>query len=397
MSASTRSHPAYVVLLLLAVVAVLLPARTAEAGTGDGAAEMECLVNDARAAAGRHGLRVASDLTDLAQQHSEHMASSSRLYHNPDLAEDVQGWRVVAENVGYGSTIAGIHAALMGSTGHRANLLDSRVTEMGIGVALRDGRYWVTQVFRAPSGADSGALPACARSMVLSTGGGVPVAGDWDGDGTVTPGVFRDGRWELSNQLRTRPDVVVAFGRPGDLPVVGDWNGDGKDGLGVVRADRWILSNSALAPRETASFSYGRVTSGDLPVVGDWNGDGRDGVGILRNGEWHLRNSLSSGPGQLAFVYGRLTRGDLAIVGDWNGDGRDGIGVVRGGEWHLRNRLSAGPAERQFVYGRVRDGDTPVIGDWRGAGRAAIGIVRDGDWYLRHELSAGYADQVLVR
>lgn len=399
MSAQPRFRTAPIALLIvLTMLAVLVPSRPVDAAIDVGSeAELACLVNDARTAAGRQALRIAPDLAELAQQHSVRMAKSSRLHHNPDLGDDVQGWRVVAENVAYGSSIAGIHAALMRSTGHRANLLDTRVTEVGIGVERRDGRYWVTQVFRAPSGTARGSLPSCAQSMVLSTGGGVPVAGDWDGDGTVTPGVFRDGRWELSNRLSTQPDLLVTFGRAGDLPVVGDWNGDGKDGIGIVRADRWILSDSASAPRESRSFSYGRVTSGDLPVVGDWNGSGTDGVGILRDGEWHLRNSLSSGPGQLAFVYGRLTRGDLAIVGDWNGDGRDGVGVVRDGEWHLRNRLSAGYAERMFVYGRVRDGDTPVIGDWTGAGRAGIGIVRDGDWYLRHDLSAGDAHQILTR
>lgn len=397
MSTFPRLRPASISLLALAVVAVLLPPPSARAVTDGNAGELACLVNDARAAAGRPALRVAPDLTAIAEQHSARMATSKDLYHNPNLGSDVQSWSVVSENVAYGYSIASIHDALMGSTGHRENLLDPRVSEMGIGVERKNGRYWVTQVFRAPRGTNQGALPGCTRSLALSSSGGVPVAGDWDGDGTVTPGTFRDGRWELSNRLSTAPDVLVSFGRSGDLPVVGDWNGDGKDGIGVVRADRWILSNSATAPRETGSFSYGRVTSGDLPVVGDWNGDGKDGVGILRNGEWHLRNSLSSGPGQLAFVYGRLTRGDLAIVGDWNGNGKDGIGVVRGGEWHLRNRLSAGPAEREFVYGRVRNGDTPVIGDWHGTGKAAIGIVRDGDWYLRHDLSAGYADKVLTR
>lgn len=397
-SMRTIHRPIPFALLALTVAALLLPATWAEAAI-DAASEeqMACLTNAARSAEGRRELRVAPDLTEIARHHSARMAAAARLYHNPDLAGDVREWLVVAENVGVGPSVASVHTALLASPGHRANILDTRVAEVGIGIVRRDGRYWVTQVFRAPSGVTRGSVPTCGHSTVLSSVGGVPVAGDWDGNGTVTPGVFRDGRWELSNQLNLQPDILVTFGRRGDLPVVGDWNGDGKDGIGVVRGDRWILSNSADVPRETTSFSYGRVTSGDVPVVGDWNGSGTDGIGIIRDGEWHLRNSLSSGPGQLAFVYGRLTRGDIAIVGDWNGNGRDGIGVVRGGEWHLRNRLSAGPAERQFVYGRVRHGDTPVIGDWLGAGRAGIGIVRDGDWYLRHRLSAGHADLVLTR
>lgn len=78
------------------------------------------------------------------------MARTGVLEHNPDLSGQVTGWRSLAENVGYGGDEQSVHRALMNSSGHRANILDPRFTQIGIGVAWSGGRVWVTQVFREP-------------------------------------------------------------------------------------------------------------------------------------------------------------------------------------------------------------------------------------------------------
>jgi hypothetical protein len=39
----------------------------------------------------------------------------------------------------------------MNSSGHRANILDDRVTEVGVGVVVKGSTIWVTHVFRLPS------------------------------------------------------------------------------------------------------------------------------------------------------------------------------------------------------------------------------------------------------
>jgi hypothetical protein len=60
----------------------------------------------------------------------------------------------------------------------------------------------------------------------FGTRGDVPLAGDWDGDGTVTFGVYRpaDSLFQLRNAIAPGPpDVVFRFGPPGSLPVVGAW------------------------------------------------------------------------------------------------------------------------------------------------------------------------------
>jgi hypothetical protein len=212
--------------------------------------------------------------------------------------------------------------------------------------------------------------------------------GDWDGNGTKTPGIVRiQGQfensqyvWYLRNSNSGGPADVppfvygkpsFGFEEPGDTPIVGDWNGDGRDTVGVVRRRNgqintiWLLRDSNTGGAATIQFSYGLVS--DAPAVaGDWDGSGTDTPGVIRNfGDgtltWLLRNSNSSGPAQVQLSYGRGF--DEPVVGDWNGDGTDGVGVVRAGSttrsWLLRNALTSGPAQISFAYGRTAD--RPVV------------------------------------
>jgi hypothetical protein len=392
----SRSTAILGVTLAVALLGLLAP-RTADAAVDANAEhEFACLVNAERAKSGRAALRVATDLRNVARNHSVVMADENVLHHNPTLTTDVKNWSFVAENVGRGPSVTALHSALMNSDGHRRNILDDRATELGVGVEVRGSTVWVTQVFRRPSGANSGNVPSCGGSSLTAAttavpAGGLPVSGDWNGDGRSTPGIFLDGRWYLSNGLSAGADVVFDYGRRGDLPVVGDWNGNGRDTIGIVRDGEWHLRNRLSGGAADHRFVYGRVSRGDVPITGDWNRNGRTGIGIIRDGEWHLRNSLSGGRSQISFTYGRITRGDLPLVGDWNGDGRDTIGIVRNGEWHLRHSLSGGRGQVVFTYGRVTRGDHPLIGDWNRNGRSGVGIVRGSDWHLRNSLSGGAA------
>ena len=381
------------------IVAVTPPAPASAVNDPAGEADLACRVNSEREAVGRSSLRLASDLTKIARAHSVRMADRNHLHHNPNLATEVTGWTALAENVGRGGSIGSIHTALMDSKAHRSNILDGRMTEMGIGVERRGTTVWVTQIFRRPTSPSSAPRPLCttqtAASVTTLPSGGLPVAGDWNGDGITSPGRFVDGTWYLADSTGQRVERVFSFGRRGDLPIVGDWNGSGRAGVGVVRDGDWHLRNRLTSGTATVSFTYGRVTRGDVPIAGDWNGNGRDGIGIIRDGEWHLRNTLSGGSAHIKFTYGRITRGDVPLVGDWNANGYDTIGIVRDGEWHLRNTLSGGNGQIVFTYGRVLRGDVPVIGDWNGNRRSGISIVRGEDWHIRNTLSGGNAQLVL--
>ncbi|MFP5218319.1 MAG: CAP domain-containing protein [Actinomycetes bacterium] len=137
-----------VLTLLLLTGLPLAPA--AHAGAAEDA-DFVARLNNARAAAGLAGLVVAGDLTTNATAHSQRMASSNTLYHNPNLATEVTNWVALGENVGYGGSVASIHDALMASPGHRANILSTTFTEVGVGTVWSGGRLWVTQVFRKPA------------------------------------------------------------------------------------------------------------------------------------------------------------------------------------------------------------------------------------------------------
>lgn len=105
-------------------------------------------------------------------------------------------------------------------------------------------------------------------SFVFGISSDVQVMGDWDGNGTRTPGVFRNGTWHLKNALAGgAADVTLTFGRAGDTPVVGNWDGVGGTGLGVVRGGTWFLRNTLSSGAAEVSFTFGRA--GDTKVAGD--------------------------------------------------------------------------------------------------------------------------------
>jgi len=181
-------------------------------------------------------------------------------------------------------------------------------------------------------------------------------------------------------------DFSYVYGNPTDLPLMGDWDGNGTKTPGVFRGGTWYLRNSNSSGVADAAFGYGDPT--DYPVVGDWNGDGVDTVGVVRGGRWYFRNSNSSGVAEAVWDFG--DRGDTPVVGDWNGNGTDTFGVVRRGVWYIANYFDAGVAEQTFGYGNP--GDTPVVGDWDDDGYATAGVFRDGQWYITNTLGSGTAD-----
>ncbi len=199
----------------------------------------------------------------------------------------------------------------------------------------------------------------------------VPITGDWDGNGTDTPGLYNPatGTFFLRNSNTNGPaNIVFSFGSPLIYrPIAGDWNGDGIDSVGIYNPSTglYFLKNTNAAGPPDHGFTFG-VGGGTFPVAGDWDGNGSDSVGFYDQGTgtWFLRNSLSNGPADLAFSYG--PPGFVAITGDWNADGIDTPGVYDPGtgSWFLINTNASGPADVVFGYGG--GGGTPIAGDWNG-------------------------------
>lgn len=131
-----------------------------ESPAGGPLAEVVTATNAERA---RHGLRpltVDARLAQAAQRHSDDMVRRGFFSHeNPDGTQVwdralAAGYRYtkVAENIAAGQrTAADVVRGWMDSPGHRTNILDAELTQIGVGQAL-GGAYGVcwTQVFGTP-------------------------------------------------------------------------------------------------------------------------------------------------------------------------------------------------------------------------------------------------------
>ena len=120
------------------------------------------LTNTERNQAGLAPFTASPLLMQAAQIHADQMASLGQMAHqlpgskypNPQdrLAAVGYQWQAYAENVAYGQgSPSAALGAWMGSSGHRANILNAGLTDLGTGFARgADGRpYWV-QVFGRP-------------------------------------------------------------------------------------------------------------------------------------------------------------------------------------------------------------------------------------------------------
>jgi uncharacterized protein YkwD len=149
---------------LLAVLAVLGFVGAARAQPVDAEQAFASRIANERSSSGVGALTPAADLQAVARRHAQRMADRGEPYHNPNLGSEVDGWEIVAENVGVGYDVDSIHIAFMQSATHRSNILNANVTELGLGVVVTsDARIWVVEIFRRPMAAQqASAQPAPA-------------------------------------------------------------------------------------------------------------------------------------------------------------------------------------------------------------------------------------------
>lgn len=109
--------------------------------------------NDLRASQGVSPLAEHDALTAKAERWAAYLAQTGTLRHS-QLTDDLGGlaWQELAENVGVsdptGDTLLSLQNAFAGSAEHRQNMLNSRYTHLGVGLATgADGRVWVVEVF----------------------------------------------------------------------------------------------------------------------------------------------------------------------------------------------------------------------------------------------------------
>ncbi|MEE2639096.1 MAG: fibrinogen-binding protein, partial [Planctomycetota bacterium] len=249
------------------------------------------------------------------------------------------------------------------------------------------------------------------REFTYGMDQGLPLAGDFNGDGVDELLMYANGFWYVdmnSNMKWDGEDLWAELGSENDLPVVGDWDGDGKDDIGIY-GPQWAndlraieldpglpdLANELtgeaknIPPRkENAAdgtrtlkyrsngqarnelidhvFRYGGQT--EQPITGDWNGDGVRNIGTFKDGTWKLD---SDGDGRLT-THDRVLhfgqQGDLPVVGDFDGDGIEQLGIFRAGTWIIDSNSNGVLDQTDKVFELGVEGDLPVAGDFDGDG-----------------------------
>ena len=253
--------------------------------------------------------------------------------------------------------------------------------------------------------------------------GGIPLSGDFDGNGVDEVAIFKDGYWMIDinhNGRWDKDDLLAILGDNEDRPVTGDWDGDGKDDIGIYgpmwERDLEAIENEPGLPnpdndpytrpknvppqvadatngsRVMKLTSFGRQQAdvvdhvfgldeeGKVPVAGDWNGNGIRSIGTFEDGIWELD---VNGDGRFDHLdrtvrFGRA--GDVPVVGDFNGDGIEEIAIYRNGTWIIdsNGNRELEITDRTFELGGVND--KPVVGDWDGDGTDEPAIYSEQKW-----------------
>ncbi len=156
--ASARRLGGAVVLLLALSPAVILSAPAAQAYTPSAAtvaayeARVIYQINVQRARYTKGKLAAVSCPDRYAESWAAYLARTGSFYHR-EMMPFLTGCGAsrVAENLARGNVSADrMVAAWMASPGHRANILDGRLTQIGVGAVYAGGRWVVAANFARP-------------------------------------------------------------------------------------------------------------------------------------------------------------------------------------------------------------------------------------------------------
>jgi hypothetical protein len=75
------------------------------------------------------------------------MADVGEISHDPNMPNEISGWKELGDNVGRGPDVASVHQAFMNSSQHRSIILHSAYNQVGVGVVWKGDTLYVTEVF----------------------------------------------------------------------------------------------------------------------------------------------------------------------------------------------------------------------------------------------------------
>jgi uncharacterized protein YkwD len=127
----------------------------AQPKTSDAERSLFNAVNQDRRAHGFGVLQWHPALADAARKHAQRMAAQGSISHQfsgePNLASRARAAGVhfvwLSENVDQGPNAAAIHQSFMESALHRANILDTDMDSIGIGVVEHNGQLFAVEDF----------------------------------------------------------------------------------------------------------------------------------------------------------------------------------------------------------------------------------------------------------
>jgi uncharacterized protein YkwD len=123
------------------------PTPTQPPASGNTAADALALMNRDRTTHGLPALPVRADAQAKAQAWAEKLAADGRLSHS-NLSQGIsQCYSGIGENVAMAPSVSWAEQILMDDPPHRANILGTKWTAAGVGVARTTGGFMVVQVF----------------------------------------------------------------------------------------------------------------------------------------------------------------------------------------------------------------------------------------------------------
>ena len=225
---------------------------------------------------------------------------------------------------------------------------------------------WLIYLSGGSSLLDRPAKPTKVMKLNWGFGNVRAIPADYDGDGTTDVGIFHKeaGLWQLlyssggfnsARAINKLPGAgLTVFWGQGGIPVPGDFNGDGLadicsyiEGVGEEKS-RWqmlLLRDKGQKLGKQREITFGQA--GDKAISGDFNCNGKSDIALYRPSEkkWIFR----FGQNDIREVkwYPKVTGELKPITGDFDGDSCSDMGFVSIEEdklvtWHILPSSLAG-------------------------------------------------------